>query len=264
MTVADLHVHTTRSDGQLPPTAVPETASEAGLDAVALTDHDRIHTDLDGPVVERGDVTVISGIELRVETDTGARIDLLGYGVRPTDALRQECDRLATDRRRRAAAIIECVEDRLGLTLDVEPFDGIGRPHIARAIAAHGGCPHDAAAAFETLIGTDQPCYRSRAIPSFERGRDLLAEACGVVGLAHPFRYDDPEAALDLLPQLDAVERYYPYGHPVDTALLERRLARTHVLPTGGSDAHDDRLGRAGVDASEYRALLSAIDRHRS
>ncbi|MFP4218684.1 MAG: PHP domain-containing protein [Salinarchaeum sp.] len=262
MPVADLHVHTTRSDGQLSPTAVPAVAADAGLDAVALTDHDRVHADLDGPLVEQAGVTVISGIELRVETDTGARVDLLGYGVTPTDALRRECERLAADRRQRAAAMIDCVEDHLGITLDIEPFDGIGRPHLARAIATHPGCQHDETDAFETLIGRGDPCYRPRAVPSFERGRRLLTDACAVVGLAHPFRYDDPEMALALVNRLDAVERHYPYGRSVDTARIDRLLSTTELLPTGGSDAHDDRLGHAGMDASEYRAIRAAIERH--
>ncbi len=262
MPVADLHVHTTRSDGQLSPAAIPAAAADAGLDAVALTDHDRFHADLSGPLVEREGVTVIRGIELRVETDAGARVDLLGYGVTPTDALRRECERLAADRRQRAVAMIECVEDQLGITLDIEPFDGIGRPHIARAIASHPGCQHDETDAFETLIGRGDPCYRSRAIPSFERGRQLLTGACAVVSLAHPFRYDTPEIALELAHRLDAIERHYPYGRPVDTAWIDRLLSTTELLPTGGSDAHDDRLGRAGVNTSEYRALRTAIERH--
>ena len=86
MVVADLHVHTTRSDGSLTLDALPAVAADAGVDAVAVTDHDRVQPALDGPVTTREGVTIVHGIELRVDTG-GQRLDLLGYGVDPTDAL---------------------------------------------------------------------------------------------------------------------------------------------------------------------------------
>lgn len=251
MIAADLHVHTTRSDGVLAPEAVSTVAAGAGLDAVAITDHDRIHPTIDAPVVVENGVEVIHGIELRVAAPE-LRVDLLGYGVSPTPALTAECDRLRTDRLERGAAIIDCVEDRLGIDLDIEPFDGIGRPHIARAIADHPETAYDAAGAFEDLIGNDGPCYRSRDVPSFERGRRLLTEAAAVVGLAHPLRYSDPSAALALTAELDAVERWYAYGRQTDSRLVDDAIAKHDLLPTGGSDAHDETLAVAGLDQEAY------------
>ena len=131
---ADLHVHTTISDGTLRLGEVPAAATAADIELVAVTDHDRIHPDLDAPVTDRDGITIVRGIELRVEADD-QRLDLLGYGVEPTDALVAECDRLQQDRIDRAREIIDCVESRLGVTLDISPAPGIGRPHIARAIA---------------------------------------------------------------------------------------------------------------------------------
>jgi Predicted metal-dependent phosphoesterases (PHP family) len=81
---ADLHVHTTASDGTLTVPELPAAARRAGVEWVAVTDHDRVHPDLDAPVTDRDGVHIIRGIELRVETDR-QRLDLLGYGVsRPT------------------------------------------------------------------------------------------------------------------------------------------------------------------------------------
>ncbi len=260
MPVADLHVHTTISDGQLSPEAVPSTAATAGLDAVAITDHDRLQPQLEAPLVTRNGVDVIHGIELRVEDQrSGLRVDLLGYGVSPTSALQAECERLATDRRKRATAMIECLEDRLGIELDIDLFDGIGRPHIARAIASNPNCPHDATDAFQTLIGTGDPCYRARAVPSFERGSKLLSEACSLVGLAHPFRYDDLDTALTLARRLDAIERNYPYSRSVDYTPIDRLLETEGLYPTGGSDAHNRQLGVAGLDQSTYTRFRSQL-----
>ena len=98
---ADLHVHTTNSDGEMELPEVPEAARDAGVSVVAITDHDRLHPELPTPVTAFEGVTVVHGIELRVEPrteadgeddapsdapdagPTGERVDLLGVGVTP-------------------------------------------------------------------------------------------------------------------------------------------------------------------------------------
>jgi len=256
MVVADLHVHTTRSDGSLPLSAVPDAAARAGVDAVAVTDHDRIQPALDGPVTTRDGVAVVHGIELRVDAGD-QRLDLLGYGVDSTAALVETCDRIQRNRRERGREIIDCVEDRLGVTLPVTPRAGLGRPHIARAIA--DVTPYTVQGAFDDLIGDGCPCYVAREVPDFERGRTLLADACGLVGLAHPLRYRDPGAALSRCGALDAVERWYPYDAPVDTERVDAAIERYDLCPTGGSDAHDDRLGVAGLDGRAWDRVRDAL-----
>jgi len=256
MVVADLHVHTTRSDGSLTLETLPAAAADGGVEAVAVTDHDRVQPALDGPVTTRDGLTVVHGIELRVDAGE-QRLDLLGYGVEPTDALVAECDRIQRDRRERGREIIDCVERRLGVTLPVEPRAGLGRPHIADAIAA--ATDYSYQGAFDDLIGADCPCYVPRAVPDFERGRDLLADACGLVGLAHPFRYRDTDAALARCEDLDAVERWYPYGRAVDTDRLDDAIDRYDLVPTGGSDAHDDQLGGTGLDGDAWARVRDAI-----
>lgn len=257
---ADLHVHTTNSDGELVLDEIPAAATEAGIAAVAVTDHDRIHPELDAPLVRIDGIDVIHGIELRVEVGLlSERIDLLGYGVTELPALCAELDRLQANRKTRGARIIELVERELGITLDMEAHDGIGRPHVARAIDAHSETDLSYQGAFDELIGDDGPCHVPREVPSFERGVSLLSEACGVVSLAHPYRYNDPEAVLELATRLDAVEHRYPYSAS-NTACRSDRDARTverhDLLVTGGSDAHGKDLGQTGLTESEYDRLL--------
>jgi predicted metal-dependent phosphoesterase TrpH len=250
MTVADLHVHTTNSDGTLTLETLAPAAERADLAAVAVTDHDRLHPDLADGVSTLDGITVIHGIELRVETPV-QRIDLLGYGVERTDDLQGLVEHLQTDRVERARAIVECVEDRLGVDLAV-PFEpGVGRPHIARAIAdSEADVGYDDA--FDGLIGDGDPCYVSRDIPPFADGARILSGACDVVGLAHPFRYPHPETALEWTRELDAVEVAYPYSREVDVEPAAR-IAREHdLLVTGGSDAHDETLGLAGLDGEAF------------
>jgi len=259
MVYADLHVHTRLSDGTLTLETIPDAAEAAGVEVVGVTDHDRFHPDLDGPVVERDGITLIHGIELRVEA-TGGRVDLLGYGLERTDGLQAEVERIQRDRRERGRAIVECVEDRLGVDLDVAIREGLGRPHVARAIEDHPDTGLDYDEAFEELIGNDGPCFVGRDVPSFEHGRSLLAEACEIVGLAHPFRYADPEWALSLTADLDAVERYYPYNRPVEESLVDDAVREHDLLVTGGSDAHGRTLGAAGLSAAEYDSIAGRLD----
>jgi len=256
MVVADLHVHTTRSDGMLTLDSLPDAAKRAGVEAVAVTDHDRLQSALDGPVTRRDGVTVVHGVELRVDAGD-QRLDLLGYGVDPTDDLRAVCTRIQRNRRERGARIIDNVEDRLGVSLPVEPRDGLGRPHIARAIAEVTEYGYQEA--FDDLIGADCHCYVPREVPAFERGATVLADACGLVGLAHPFRYPDTEAALARCEALDAVERWYPYGRAVDTSLLDDAIDRYDLVPTGGSDAHGETVGDTGLDAAAWERVERAI-----
>ena len=259
MPVADLHVHTTNSDGRMELADIPEAARAADVDAVAVTDHERLHPDLETPIDDLDGTTAIHGIELRVETESG-QIDLLGYGVTPTTELRRELDRLQDDRIERGRAIIDRVEEHLDCDLDLEPTEGIGRPHIARAIA-RSDADYDYEGAFAEVIGNDCPCFVARDLPTVERGAALLADACGVVSLAHPLRYDDPAAALALTTSdhVDAVERYYDYDRSVDVAPVERAIERHGLLATGGSDAHDDVLGRAGLDEPEYETFRERL-----
>ncbi len=271
MPYADLHVHTTRSDGSLTLEAVPEVARRDGVELVAVTDHDRVQP-FDGPVVERDGVTLLHGIELRVGTEGGEpsnarrsspdfgsgggqRIDLLGYGLEPSAELETILERIQENRIERGQAIVDCVESRLGIDLDVTVDGGFGRPHIARAIEAHPDAKYDYQGAFDHLIGSDCPCYVPREVPSFERGHAALAESCQLVSLAHPLRYRDPESALALAADLDAVELRYPYGREVDRGPVERAIERHDLLATGGSDAHDERLGVDGLSRRAYERL---------
>src|SRR6056297_2539873 len=258
--IADLHAHTVVSDGTLTLDEVPAVAREAGVDWVAVTDHDRIHPGLDAPVVERDGVRIVRGIELRVDAGF-ERLDLLGYGVEHTDALDAEIDRLQRDRRERGAAVLDAVEERLDVDLELEPRAGLGRPHIARAIE-ESDAPYDYAGAFDELIGNDGPCYVARDVTPLDEGLDLLSDACALVGLAHPFRYEHVDEALDVAREsaaIDAVERFYPYGRTVDDARIDRVAAEADLLRTGGTDAHERTLGVAGLTASAFEPVRDRL-----
>ena len=257
MVVADLHTHTTNSDGSLTLETLPEAAKRAGVEAVAVTDHDRVHPDLDRPLTRSGGIEIVHGIELGVAAGE-LRVDLLGYGVRRSERLREFLETVQANRVDRARRIVACVEDELGVELAVDVEPGIHRTHIAHAID-RSEASYDYRRAKDELIGDGCPCHVSRTVPGFDRGRRVLLEACALVGLAHPLRYADPERALALTEELDAVELSYPYDRTVDVAPVVAAIDDHNLVPTGGSDAHDDRLGRAGVDRATYDRVRSKI-----
>ena len=264
--VADLHTHTTVSDGTLTLDRLVEVANEADLEAVAVTDHDRYHPALSAPVEQRNGVTIVRGIELRVDAGS-QRLDLLGYGLEPTAALTAEVERIQQNRIDRGRQLIENVESYLGVDLHLEAREGLGRPHIARAVLESEADYDEFGAVFDDLIGDDGPCFVPRDVPDFETGRELLSEACALVGLAHPLRYDDPEAALSCCAELDAVERYYPYDRPLspedpdalDPVLVENAIAEYDLLATGGSDAHEDLLAKDGLPAEAWERVRDRL-----
>lgn len=264
--VADLHAHTTVSDGTMTLDQVPEVARAADVEVVAITDHDRYHPDFSHPVEVHDGITLVRGIELRVEAGD-QRLDLLGYGLEPTEGLTAETERIQADRADRGRRIIENVETELDVDLGLEPRPGLGRPHIARAVVESEAGYETTDAVFADLIGNDGPCYVSRDVPGFETGVSLLREACTLVGLAHPLRYPDPAAALELTAHLDAVELYYPYDRPVghadadvpDRTPVEDAIADHDLLPTGGTDAHGEELGVDGLPRDAWERVQARL-----
>lgn len=254
--IADLHVHTTRSDGTISPDAVGALAADSGLHSVAITDHERLPP-FQTRIVDG--VTVIAGIELRVEPPETGRVDLLGYGVDPTPQLRTLLERIQAERIDRATAMRDRLEQALGIDLDIDIGPGIGRPTLARAVAAATSMTVDEV--FEDFIGEGRPCYVKRSVPSFERGRAILATASEAVVLAHPGRYDDVRGALDLVDHLDGLEYWYPYASPDRTDQVDRYVDRAeNLLLTGGSDAHAaSAVGSAGLSVSAYRPVAERL-----
>lgn len=141
----------------------------------------------------------------------------------------------------------------------------MGRPHIARAVAKHPDTTYSVQDVFDDLIGRDCPAYVARDVTDFDTGVDLLTDSCRVVGLAHPFRYDNPEKAIELTSHLDAIEGPYPYGHysdrdPMAPGSPVIRAVRDHDrLLTGGTDAHGRKLGTAGLTTSQFEPLTEAL-----
>lgn len=245
MKLADLHVHTHYSDGTDSPQRVIELATQAGLSAIAITDHDI----LDG-YPEAADAAAAAGLELipgleMSASDVGREVHMLGFFVDAGHAGFQR--QLAEQRARRMTRIHEMIArlQQLGLTITPEDVFSqakhqgtIGRPHVAKALL-NRGYVSTTKEAFDRYIGNNGPAY----VPGSPLGPKIairaIRDAGGIPVLAHPIYLKD-DAFIEQLVRdgLVGLEVYHS-GHPPEAVQRYEQLAnRLGLLKTGGSDYH--------------------------
>lgn len=250
---ADLHTHSTASDGQYTPSELAKLVKARGVQAWALTDHDT--TDGVREAMEAGaalGLRVIPGIELSAKEYHTYHI--LGYGYRVDDpALTGLCDRMKRSRDERAARIAAYLtENGMPLTLgEIEEIAGgevVGRPHFAQAMMRHGYVA-SVREAFDKWL--DTPDYHARVAyvkPSARECVETIKAAGGKVSLAHPYQIGVDDDALDALVRelvgygLDAIECYYPKYTLEQQAFYLHLIEKYSLRATGGSDFHGERV----------------------
>src|SRR5450759_2637581 len=188
----DLHTHSTASDGTQSPAAVVGSAAEAGLDVLALTDHDTTSGwEEAAAVVMHFDIALVRGIEISCQHE-GISIHLLGYLQDPAaPGLLAELDRSRQSRQTRAQRIVGLLSADVPLDWDdvlaqIEPGATIGRPHIADAMVAKG-IVASRKVAFVTYLGDGSPYFISHYAPDPVQAVRLVGDAGGVAVMAHPF-----------------------------------------------------------------------------
>lgn len=269
---ADLHVHTTFSDGTLTPQQLLQAAADRGLEVLAITDHDTLDG-ADALAGDTGPVRIIPGVELSLSNMQG--LHLLGYGAGAHAApLRARLAALAQARIERAREMIRRLHG-LGYPLEeeiIEQQGTVGRAHLARAMVAHGWVG-TMAEAFDRFLAEGAPAYVPGERLTMAEALTLL-RACGVAPvLAHPALLPVDELALPPLLRawqeqgLVGVEVYHPAQAGRGFAQLERMVRRMGLLVTGGSDFHaerEDRHGQLGglqtqwgTAAQDVQALLA-------
>jgi 3',5'-nucleoside bisphosphate phosphatase len=244
--LVDLHVHSTASDGGLPPERVVERAHAAGLAAIALTDHDTIAgvpaaLDAGG----RLGVRVVGGCEFSSAAPWG-EMHVLGYFL-PSDSPELEgfLERCRADRVRRAREMVARLQ-RLGVALEYDDVlhqskgAAVGRPHVARAIVTRGSAI-DVSDAFDRYIGRGRPAFVDKTLPAFREITELVHSVRGMVSVAH-IKERGTRSFLERLKRegLDAVETRHPSHYPELRARLTDIALRLGLLTTGGSDWHGD------------------------
>ena len=273
----DLHTHSAVSDGTDTPAGLVALAAQAGLAAVALTDHDTF----DGlpearSAGERHGVEVVPGLELSCSRD-GQSVHLLAYGADPGDAaLAAELVRVRVGRSGRLRPVLAKLVE-LGVPVTEEQvmvFVGsspsVGRPHIADALVAAGHVA-DRKEAFDHFLADGGPAHVTRYTIDVERGIALVHAAGGVAVLAHPWgrgreQLLPPEVLRTLVVAhgLDGIEVDHQDHDDDARAGLRRLVDELGVLGTGSSDYHgtgkvDHDLGVNTTDPETYAELVALM-----
>ena len=273
--MVDLHCHTDRSDGVLPPLELYRAMADCGLEVVAVSDHDTLagyrylrDLEIGGelphggprliPAVEINSIADRALIEMGVQLEEG-ELHILGFGVDPDDpAFNAALDRQREARKTRLLLIIEALRD-LGVPIDVQiapvlaSDEAVGRPHIARAMVAAG---HVASVqeAFDLWIDRSGPAYVPR---QGMRTRDAIAairDAGGVAVLAHyPAAPEQPDLMKVLLDWgIGGLEVYYRRFLPETVTIMGELASSLGLIATGGSDYHGDNMSYAEAMSTTY------------
>lgn len=254
--IIDLHVHSTESDGTLTPEEVVFAAKEAGLSALALTDHDTASgvRKAQAAAAECG-IELIPGIELSTQYRLPSQgneekeVHVVGLYIDPDNAkLQQKTKEFRECRDSRNQKMVEALQKE-GFSITMEglmadnPDSVITRANIARYLYNHGEIK-SLQEAFDKYIGDGCKCYVGRFKVTPMDAVALIREAGGIAILAHPLLYhlsfvnlqhliDDMKAA-----GLDGIEAIYSTYTTGEEQLVKKIAAQNGLLISGGSDFH--------------------------
>jgi predicted metal-dependent phosphoesterase TrpH len=258
--VIDLHCHSTASDGLLVPAEVVRTAAEAGLSAIALTDHDTTAGLREAQRVgESLGVRVVGGCEFSVAVEWG-EMHLLGYFIPHDDpAIEGFLADARADRDRRGHEMVSALVG-LGLMVRFEDVareaagGAVGRPHVARALKSAGHV-RTVQQAFDKYIGRGRPAYVEKRLPTLRAVADLVHSRGGIVSAAHLKSFGTLENIRTLQANgLDAVETRHPSHDGETVANITEAALVLGLGRSGGSDWHGE------VDAIGTHARLGSQD----
>lgn len=247
---ADLHIHTAFSDGTCSPEEIVSLAKEAGLTAIAITDHDTVAgIDRAKQAGRSAGLEIVPGIELTTE-DFEAELHILGYFIDRRDpGLLQALMQIQQGREKRIFKICDKLAE-LGLELDPERVFALaghraaGRPHVAKAMI-EAGLVKDFKEAFRKYINFRGPAYVSHYKLSPAEAIKLIRAAGGLAVFGHPAVSNCDQALPELISAgLAGIEAYYS-GHNSSQTRHYLGLAEKYgLLVTGGSDFHGTGAGR--------------------
>ncbi len=249
----DLHIHTTYSDGVFSPEKIVDTAIDAGLDAIAITDHDNVLAypiamnyakkiaDSGGKALE-----ILPGVEINT-IYKDIEIHILGYFMNRDDSDFQ--DMLKSQQKARieqTEQILHLLNKKEGIhvTFDklkslVAEGGSIGRPHIAKAITLAGGTT-SVMDAYSKYINNDSDVYVQRKTISPHEAIEIIYDAGGIPVFAHPFDVEDAENLIKEFMHygLRGVEAYHRKHSPAMVEYYSSIAEKNGLIITGGSDFH--------------------------
>lgn len=273
---ADLHSHSTGSDGTLAPAEVMRCAADAGLDVIALTDHDTVagHAEARAalPALRPG-LTLLPGMELSCRLQ-GHSVHILAYLFDPANPeLAAEMAAIRASRDSRARIMVQRLQE-LGADVSWAQVEAIaaggvvGRPHVARALADAGVVASVQDAFSPDWIGPGGRAHVSRYALDPARAIGLVRAAGGVTVLAHPrgaargWQIPDDQITGMAAAGLTGLEINHPQHDQAERVRLRALAADLDLVASGGSDDHGSltgyRIGTETAPAGAYQRLLAA------
>ena len=249
---ADLHCHTTCSDGSKTPEEIVMLAKKIGLSGLAITDHDSIAAyNIAYPVAKAENIKLLTGVEFSTMHNKSS-IHILGYGFSPSSPIIEAfCEKHTLRRLERNLAMLKLLEKNhlpvsesellaaSGMdTADIKTT--IGRPHIAQAMIKKGYVK-SIQEAFQKYLGEGKLCYAEGPSYSTEETLELIHQAKGLSVIAHPHLVDNQHVLRDLLAMnFDGIECYYARFNMDQHKRWLKIAEKKNWLVTGGSDYHGD------------------------
>ena len=271
----DLQSHSTHSDGALPAAEVVRLAAEAGVELLALSDHDTVSGVAEAlEAASAHGIEVVSAVEISA-VDEGAvqprELHILGYGIDHTGpSMTERLAEFLADREHRTLRMRDALRE-VGFDLDeaeieqrIDEGKPIGRPHLAGAVLR---APANAERLREESIDDigslirgylieGRPAFRMRQTPTVAQAIEAIHEAGGVAVWAHPFwDISDDDEVMDSVERfhaldIDGVEAFYVTHDRPQTELLARRCAELGMLTTGSADYH-------GPDNRQFHSFMT-------
>lgn len=265
-TGADLHLHSSYSDGTFAPREVVAQAASRSVSPIALTDHDTVAGIPEA--LQAGaemKVEIIPGVELSAH-DVNQEIHVLGYFIRWEDpAFQRTLDLLERGRRDRLDEILRrlhCLSIPLALdeVLQMAGHGTVGRLHVARSLVARGAVGN-LEEAFDRFLAQGRPAYVERKGFTAPEAITAIRHAKGIPVLAHPGSSGLAYLGSLIEAGLQGIEVLHP-SHTTEEIVTLTRLATEHrLLITGGSDCHG--LARGKISLGTIRLPLAYVERLR-
>jgi 3',5'-nucleoside bisphosphate phosphatase len=257
----DLQSHSLHSDGALTPAAVVAAARAAGVELLALSDHDTVDgVDEALEAASAEGIRVVPAVELSSVHGEHEDLHVLGYLIdHRSPALAVALERFRGDRALRVARMADALRE-LGFELDLPDRGGspVGRPHLAQAVFEHPANSIrlreeeivNSSKLLEAYLVPGAPAYHRRTIPTVADAIETIHAAGGVAVWAHPFwDVDADQAVLDAIDRfaadgLDGVEAFYVTHDEHQTRLLAEHCEARGLMSTGSADFHGPRHPR--------------------
>jgi predicted metal-dependent phosphoesterase TrpH len=267
---AEIHTHSTSSDGEFDPDEVAQLCADADVELWSLTDHDTCAgCAAAAEAAEAHGIRFVPGIELSAYDESSVHV--LGYGVDPeSDEIAGLSDKLLAARRERMKQMVDELE-AFGIDVSFEDVEqradgAVARPHLARTLDAQDHVD-TVQEAFDEYIENGGPAYVPITWPSVEEAIELIHAAGGVTVLAHPGRYDmDDKIPAWVDAGLEGIEVRHP-SHDEQDAKRYLEIADTHGLfTTESSDFHGkdhdswEYFGDTRLDPSRISPIIELLE----